>query len=476
MNGHRLVQPLRLFGKADVFKNIPDTNRLVSGQFLLAGGTSCDDCGIAQLSYSFIQEFYSVLLHLVPSCPIADSAAASQHQCHTAFQPLAQIQIRSPHGSRRNGRGLASGEEYIFAGIKAWLFAAEEGFVIGENHIHQRKFMDRQRHFICVDHVLPGHVANFCHVITVGTENLALTAQAAGIDGTVHHMVAHNDGNIVVNFPGQNSGEFIEVLQECTAFDALVTVALDAPSCLGNGCFPVRNGDPFGRRYPFQIGIQPGLHTAFVTTGVTGIQVLCQPVSRKGCFLGTECRTKNTVSLAGNQVIIPAYHHRFIHRNTWEKLLRNGPGCADQIKLPRSFSVGCCRVSIPFKLDIDFFQIPGAGFLGINLQTGHTGSDQLRRIGLGAIHGYGVHLLGKFTGQEERKQVSAIDCHFFGFLPQQTPLLCPLAKVQSSRFQIPDGDSLTQSAEFALTLTGSFTSGGENIRERCDFFIQLQGF
>ena len=157
------------------------------------------------------------------------------------------------------------------------------------------------------------------------------------------------------------------MLQECTAFDALVTVAPDAPSSLGNGCFPVRNSDPFGRRYPFQIGIQPGLHTAFVTTGVTGIQVLCQPVSRQGCFLGTECRTQNTVSLAGNQIVIPADHNRFIHDKVGIQLLRNGPGCADQIKLPRSFGVGCCRVSVPFKLDIDFFQILGAGFPGINL-------------------------------------------------------------------------------------------------------------
>ena len=86
-------------------------------------------------------------------------------------------------------------------------------------------------------------MADLCDVVAVGTEHGALTAEGAGIDGLIHHVVAHNDRYIVVYLPRQHPGELFIVLQIGAALDALIAAALDAALCLGYGAFSVVNLD-----------------------------------------------------------------------------------------------------------------------------------------------------------------------------------------------------------------------------------------
>ena len=96
--------------------------------------------------------------------------------------------------------------------------------------------MRRERHLIRGNHILPCPVTDLSHVVAVGAGDCALAAQGAGVDGLVHHVVAHDDADVVVDLPGQNPGKFLIVLQVRAALDALVAVALDAalrlPGCL----------------------------------------------------------------------------------------------------------------------------------------------------------------------------------------------------------------------------------------------------
>ena len=121
VDGDAFLQPLRFFRQADALQNLPDTDRLVTAQLLFTGGTSGDHDGISQFFQFFVQEADGILIHLIPARPVADRAAAAQHQRHAALQTIAQVQVSGPHGRRGNGGGLTAGEEDIFTLLKARL-------------------------------------------------------------------------------------------------------------------------------------------------------------------------------------------------------------------------------------------------------------------------------------------------------------------------------------------------------------------
>ena len=250
VDGNGLVQPFCLFRQADVIQNFPDTANFqvfMGRKLLFTGGAPGDDGGIAQLRQLFAQKFHSIVVHLIPACPVADGAAAAQHQGNTVLQTPAQIQIRRPDGGRGDGRGLTAGEKHIATPVVPRLGTAQKRLAVGKEHVHQGKFMGCQWHFPRGDHVLPGNMADLRHIVAVGAEHAALTAQGARVDGLVHHVVAHDNGDVVIDFPGENPGKFPVMLQIGTALDAFLTPALNAAAGLRHGAFPIGAGNPLRR-------------------------------------------------------------------------------------------------------------------------------------------------------------------------------------------------------------------------------------
>ena len=71
-------------------------------------------------------------------------------------------------------------------------------------------------------------MADLRHVIPIRANHLALTTQAAGIDWLVHHMIAHDDGHIVIDLSRQQPREFIVMSEVRASLDAFIAVTLDA--------------------------------------------------------------------------------------------------------------------------------------------------------------------------------------------------------------------------------------------------------
>ena len=186
--------------------------------------------------------------------------------------------------------------------------------------------MGGQGHFSGEHHVLPGHVTDFTHIVAVGAGEAALAAQGAGVDGLVHHVVAHDDGHVVVDFPGENPGEFLIMAQIGAAFQAFLAPALNAPPGLRLGVLPAGNRDAAGTGDPFQGGVQPGFHGPFLPPGVGRVQILGQTVGGQGGFLCPEGGSKHPLGRAGEQTVFPADHQRFLR-------LQAGEDCLGQVKV-----------------------------------------------------------------------------------------------------------------------------------------------
>ena len=196
--------------------------------------------------------------------------------------------------------------------------------------------MGGQGHFSGEHHVLPGHVTDFTHIVAVGAGEAALAAQGAGVDGLVHHVVAHDDGHVVVDFPGENPGEFLIMAQIGAAFQAFLAPALNAPPGLRLGVLPAGNRDAAGTGDSFQGGVQPGFRGPFFPTGVGRVQVLGQTVGGQGGFLRSEGGPQHSLDGAGEQLVFPADHQRFLRFQAGEYpscQVKVGGGKAEEILL-----------------------------------------------------------------------------------------------------------------------------------------------
>ena len=282
-------------------------------EFFFAGGASGDDSGASQLCQGIVQKSGGLLVEFISPCPVADGAAAAQNQSNAALQPAAKIQICCPHRGRGDGGCLTAGEKDIAALLVPWLRAAEKCLLVGKKHVHQGKLVGCQRHLACGYHILPGDMTNLAHVVAIGAQHAALSAQRAGVDGLVHHVIAHDDGHIVVNFPGQQSGKRLIVPQICTPPDAYI--ALDAAEGFGFGRIGIGNGNPLGRKDSLQVSVEPGFHTAFFSAAISRVQVLGQAVGRQSCLFCSEGSTKDSLGRAGNQMMFPTNHQGFIGGN-----------------------------------------------------------------------------------------------------------------------------------------------------------------
>ena len=97
---------VRAFRQANLFQNIPDSDDFPSDglcQFFPTAGTSCNYHRIAELGKFCQQKLSRAFLHLIAPRPVADCPAAAEHQRHTAFQSLTQIEICRFYRRRRDG-------------------------------------------------------------------------------------------------------------------------------------------------------------------------------------------------------------------------------------------------------------------------------------------------------------------------------------------------------------------------------------
>ena len=97
MDGDWLIQTFCLLRQTDLLQNLPDSLYLqifIPGKILLTGGAPGDHPGIAKGLQLPVQKRNGIRIHLIPPGPVADGAAAAQHQGNAALQTLAQIQIR----------------------------------------------------------------------------------------------------------------------------------------------------------------------------------------------------------------------------------------------------------------------------------------------------------------------------------------------------------------------------------------------
>ena len=186
--------------------------------------------------------------------------------------------------------------------------------------------MGGQGHLVRGDHVLPGQMADLCHVKAVGAGDLTLPAEGAGVHGLVQLMVAHDDLGVVEDLPAQQGGVFFIVFQIGTALFALVTVALYAPPGLFHGLFPgvalTAGGDAHRVLNLFKAGIEPGLRRSFLAPGVARVQLLGQPVHREGGSFGGKGAVQHTAFKPHDQLLFRIDHQRLIADR-----LREEPQC-----------------------------------------------------------------------------------------------------------------------------------------------------
>ena len=330
--------------------------------------------------------------------------------------------------------------------------------------------MDRQGHFSRIDHVLPGHVTNLGHVIAVGTQDAALAAQGAGVDGLVHHVVAHDDGDIVVDLSRQNPGEFVVVLQIGAALDALVAPALDAPAGFRHGRSFIHDRNAAAGDHALQAGVEPCLHAALLAPGVGGIEVLGHPIGGQSRLFRAEGRAQHALGFAGDQLPLPADHDGLIHFQAGIQLVRSFARRANQVIFRRSLGICRNRVCVPFKFDIQTAQI-AVGPCHFRCQR-RKHRLPVRELG---IDRHRVHLLRQLTGQEQRKQIQAENGALLRLFPEQAPLFRRFAVLDGSALQSPDADALTQLPELALALAGRFAAGRQDMGEGGDLFIKGHG-
>jgi hypothetical protein len=115
------------------------------------------------------------------------------------------------------------------AGFATWLMPDHgETVAPAESHVLQREFVGRRRHFAALHHGLTGMQAQILHGEAVWANLLAKTAKATRIYQSIGLAFTHNDGEVVVDFPGILFWISAESLHIDTNFDALHAFALQA--------------------------------------------------------------------------------------------------------------------------------------------------------------------------------------------------------------------------------------------------------
>lgn len=102
--------------------------------------------------------------------------------------------------------------------------------------------MGRNRHSFVFKHLPPCLQTQVRHGEIIGTYRGAKIAKGAGVDHQIGRALAHDNGQVVVNFPGIPAGKSLKGFNKTvTGFDAAGTVALVAPGCLGRGKVWIRH-------------------------------------------------------------------------------------------------------------------------------------------------------------------------------------------------------------------------------------------
>ena len=100
--------------------------------------------------------------------------------------------------------------------------------------------MSRRRHFLCLHHDLPCHLAHLGIIESLRTGSFALAAQITGIDHPICHVISHNNGKIVINLPDSSPGIPLILLKIHAALYTFQALALDAAAGFRLGLASVR--------------------------------------------------------------------------------------------------------------------------------------------------------------------------------------------------------------------------------------------
>ena len=146
------------------------------------------------------------------------------------------------------------------------------------------------------------------------------------------------------------------MLQIGAALDAFLATALDTAASFCHSAFLVHAGDALGRFHPFQRGVKPGLHAAFLTAGVGGVQILGQPVGRQGGFFRAKGRAQHALSFSGDELLLPADHDRFVYGKPREQSFRRVKSGTQQVEFCRVFPESTHGVNAPVEGNIHSLQ------------------------------------------------------------------------------------------------------------------------
>ena len=485
MQGGRAVQPVRAFRQADLFQHIPDAGDLAAdglGEFFSAGRAARNNDGITELRKLLQQEFARRILHLVTPGPVADRAAAAQHQRHAAFEPLTQVQVSGLHRLGRDSHGLAAGEEHVFTLLKTGLRPCKEGIAVGEDHIHQGKLMRGKRHLVGRDHVPPRRRADMGHIKAVRADHRALPAKCAGVHRLVQLVVAHNDLRVIKDFAGQKPRVFFVVFQVGAALHALVAVALNAARGFGGGfLFGVasvlcRNALQFLCRR--KIRIQAAIKRVFLTAHVARIKVLRQAVYGQGCFFCTEGRVHHPVGIPGHELLFLTVHELRYEARIRKQAREHRPGNTEHIKGRTLFRQEIRGdVAGEYKRDVLSLQTLQLQLEGFVIQEFRLAAQEALQVRLFAENGERIGLFLDLSRQKQCKQPGTEYGNRLFLLGAEDPAEpLSLAEARDRRFHPADGNAVAALTQAALLLAGRVTARGHNEREGRDLFIQLQCF
>ena len=476
----RPLQAPAALWQAKLQQHLPDpddVSALSPLQLFLAGGAARNDHRVAQLPQLPVQKGPRLPFQLLAPGPVADGAAAAQHQRNAALQPLCQVQVGRLYRLRRNGRGLAAGKKDIPAAFKAGLQAGEEGVAVGKEHVRQGKLMGRQGHLVGGNHVLPCHMAHSRHIEAVGAHHGALPAEGTAVHGLVHLMVAHNDLGVVVDLFGQKPRMLFVMLEVGAAFQALLAAALQAAPCLRNGLLfgvaRLRQGHPAQPMRLAQVGVKAALHRPLLSPAVSGMKVLGQPVHGEDGLLGPEGRVQHSPSAAAaDQPLLLAEHQLLAAYRVGHQRLCHRLGDAEDIKLlplffqkiPRERAV-VCKMNV---LALQALALQGEGGL---IQKGRGAAQKAPGVRLRAEHRHRIGLLFQFSGQKQRKQVRAQDGCGFSLHAAEHAAPGRLSVAGHRLLHRPDGQALSHLAQAAFSLARRLAAGREHQREGGDLLI-----
>ena len=480
----RTVEAAGAPGQADLQQHVPDALHAqvpVGRKLLFAGRAAGDHDRVAEAGKLTVEKLPRLCLHLLPAGPVADRAAAAQHQRHAAVEPRAEILIGRPHGVRCDGRSLAAGEKDVAAALITRLGPRQKGVAVGKEHVQQRKFVGRKGHLIRGNHVLPRQEADTGHIKAVGADHRALSAEGAGVHGLVELVVAHDDLGVVVDLPGQKSGMLFVMSEIGAAFQALLTVALDAAPGLLDGLLPgiaaIRDSHTaqlFCRR---EVGVESALRRALLPAGIAGIQLLRQAVHRQRRFLRAEGRVQHALCRPADQALFLADHQLrdrlALRKEPLPDLVRGAEHIKGRLLLLIKRRVQAAAAYESDLLALQPLELQGEGSL-VQKRRG-TAEIGLRILFL-TEHRDGIGLLFQLPRQQQRKEPGAEDG---GLLPlarakdAAEPGL--LAEAGHRPLHLPDGRSVADLPQAALALTGRFAAPGQDQREGRDLFIDLQG-